>query len=155
MVITVCHKISIKVNSEITASEEIFFWFKQLNSPSITDKVMWWHCETLLHEGFANIVEHAHKDLPPQTPIALEAKRCEKYIEICIWFYGPIFNLEKKLKEIPPLEDNESEGGRGLRIMDELADWLSYDRVGDNLNCLRMKKYFPKKETGDRRQNET
>ncbi len=137
-----CHKISIKVNSEMTASEEIFLWFKQLNSPPIPDPVMWWQCETLLHEGFANIVEHAHKDLPSQTQIALEAERCKQYIEIRIWFYGPRFNLEQKLKEIPPLEDNESEGGRGLRIMDELADYLRYEHMGNNLNCLRMKKYF-------------
>mgnify|MGYP001506532647 CR=1 FL=1 len=137
-----CHKISIKVNSEITASEQVMSWFEQLNHPPIPDEVIWWECQTILHEGFANMVEHAHKNLPPETPIRIEAERCDRYIEFRIWSCGQIFDLERKLREIPELEDNDSEGGRGLKIMEKMADYLSYERTADNCNCLRMKKYY-------------
>ncbi len=137
-----CHKINIQVNSEITASEQILLWFEQLNCPPIPDRITWWQCQTLLQEGFANVVEHAHKDLSSQTPITIEAKRSKQYIEICIWSYGSIFDLEHKLQEIPELEDNDTEGGRGLKIMEKIADWLSYERIADNLNCLKIKKYY-------------
>lgn len=132
-------KISIKVNSEITAPDKILLWFEQLNSPHICDRD-WWQCQTLLQEGFANIVEHAHKDLPAETPITIEAERNSQYIEIRILSHGPTFDLEHKLREIPKLEDNDSEGGRGLRIMEIFADSLSYERTIDNHNCLRMQK---------------
>lgn len=137
-----CHKISIEVNSEIAAPEKIFSWFEQLNKPPIPNIAIWWQCQTLLQEGFTNIVEHAYKNLPSKTPIVLEAERSKKYIEICIWSHGPIFDLKQKLREIAELEDNYSERGRGLKIMDQLADKLSYERTADNLNCLRMKKYL-------------
>lgn len=137
-----CHKISIEVNSEFTASEQVMSWFEQLNNPPLPDVVIWWQCQTLLHEGFANMVEHAHKNLPPETIITIEAERSDQYIEIRIWSSGLIFDLEQKLQEIPALEDNDSEGGRGLKIMEKIADYLSYDRTADNRNCLLMKKYY-------------
>ena len=137
-----CHKISIKVNSEFNTLDEILLWFEQLNHPPISEPVIWWQCQTLLQEGFANVVEHAHKDLPPQTHILVEAERGNKYIEIVILSFGSSFNLEQKLKEIPELEENETDGGRGLKIMEEYADELSYECGQDNQTCLRIKKYY-------------
>lgn len=96
----------------------------------------------LLQEGFANIVEHAHKNLPPSTPIALEAVRSNQTIEIRIWSYGGAFDLDQKLRETPELEDNDNERGRGLKIMSEIADGLSYEPTADNRNCLWMKKCY-------------
>ncbi|HCF26171.1 MAG TPA: ATP-binding protein [Cyanobacteria bacterium UBA11049] len=136
------HKISIKVNSEFNTLDEILLWFEQLNHPPISEQVIWWQCQTLLQEGFANVVEHAHKNLPPQTHIFVEAERCNQYIEILIWSVASNFNLEQKLREIPELEDNESDGGRGLKIMEEYADELSYECKQDNRACLRMRKYY-------------
>jgi serine/threonine-protein kinase RsbW len=53
----VCDKISIKVNSEFNTLDEILLWFEQLNHPPISEPVIWWQCQTLLQEGFANVVQ--------------------------------------------------------------------------------------------------
>lgn len=136
------HEIHLQVNTDLTASEQILSWFEQLNNPPLPDIRIWWQCQTLLQEGFANIVEHAHKNLPPETPIDLEAVRSNQSIEIRIWSHGAPFDLEQKLRETAELEDNESERGRGLKIMSEIADGLSYERMADNRHCLWIKKYY-------------
>lgn len=135
------HKINIRVNTELTASDQVILWFEQLNQPPLPD-VIWWQCQTLLQEGFTNIVEHAHKNLLPETPIIIEAVRSEQSIEISILSYGPSFDLQKKLQVLPQFEDNENERGRGLKIMSMLADELSYKSIKDNRNCLIIKKYY-------------
>lgn len=117
-------------------------WFEQINFPPLPDIKIWWQCQTLLQEGFANIVEHAHKNLPPETPIVLEAIRSERAIEIRIWSYGTAFDLQQKLREIPEFENNDSERGRGLKIMSILADSLSYESTTENRYCLWMKKSY-------------
>lgn len=135
-------EIHLQVNTDLTASEQVLLWFEQLNNPPLPDRIIWWQCQTLLQEGFANIVEHAHNNLPPETPITLEAVRSNQYIEIRIWSYGAPFDLEQKLRETAELEDSELERGRGLKIMSEIADGLSYERIADNRQCLCIKKYY-------------
>nr|WP_202895650.1 anti-sigma regulatory factor [Iningainema tapete] len=117
-------------------------WFEQINQPPLTNKKIWWHCQTLIIEGFTNIVEHAHKNLPIETPVEIEAVRLNDHIEIRIWSYGEPFNLEQKLQETTELEENDLDRGRGLKIMSVLADKLSYERTTDNRYCLFMSKYF-------------
>lgn len=135
-------EIHLQVNTELGASDQVLLWFEQLNHPPLPDMMTWWQCQTLLQEGFANIVEHAHRNLPTETPIALEAVRSNQSIEIRIWSHGAPFDLEQKLQEIPELEDNDNERGRGLKIMSAIADGLSYEYTPDSRNCLRMKKRF-------------
>lgn len=135
-------EIHLQVNTDIAASEQVLSWFEQLNNPPLPDRIIWWQCQTLLQEGFANIAEHAHNNWPPETPITLEAVRSNQYIEIRIWSYGTPFDLEQKLRETAELEDNELERGRGLKIMSEIADELSYERIADNRQCLCIKKYY-------------
>ena len=55
-------------------------WFEQMNQPPIPDKKIWWQCQTLMMEGFTNIVEHAHRNLPIETSIEIEAVRLDEYI---------------------------------------------------------------------------
>lgn len=136
------HEIHLQVNTELAASEQVLTWFEQLNQPPLPDLRIWWQCQTLLQEGFTNIVEHAHKNLPKETPIVLEAMRSDKSIEIRIWAYGAPFDLEQKLRETAELEENDNERGRGLKIISEIADGLSYQRTADNRNCLWMKKCY-------------
>lgn len=137
----VIHKINIQINTDLTASDQVLLWFEQLNQPPLPD-LIWWQCQTLLQEGFTNIVEHAHKDLPPETPIIIEAIRSAQAVEISIWSYGPPFDLQKQIRETTEFEDNENERGRGLKIMSLLADELSYEPARDNRNCLLIKKYY-------------
>jgi serine/threonine-protein kinase RsbW len=138
----VIHKIHLQVNTDLAATSQVMSWFEQINSPPLSDLKTWWQCQTLLQEGFANIVEHAHKNLPPETPIVLEAIRSEQAIEIRIWSYGTAFDLQQKLREIPEFENNDGDRGRGLKIMSKLADGLSYESTADNRYCLWMKKYY-------------
>lgn len=136
------HKINLKINTDITAAEQVLAWFEQLNHPPLSDLKIWWQCQTLLYEGFTNIVEHAHKNMPSETPIALEAVRCDKAIEIRIWSHGLPFDLQKKIQETAQFEDNDDERGRGLKIMSLIADELSYEPTADNRYCLWIKKYY-------------
>ncbi|MBD2681377.1 MULTISPECIES: anti-sigma regulatory factor [Nostoc] len=135
-------KIYLKVNTDLTASPEVLSWFEQMNQPSLPDKQIWWQCQTLLIEGFTNIVEHAHKNLPVETPIEMEAVRLNEYIEIRIWSQGECFDLEEQLRQTSEFEDNGQERGRGLKIMSAIADKLSYERTIDNRYCLFISKYY-------------
>ncbi|MBD2507434.1 anti-sigma regulatory factor [Nostoc muscorum FACHB-395] len=134
--------IYLKVNTDLTASSQVLFWFDQMNQPPILNKEVWWQCQTLLMEGFTNIVEHAHKNLPIETPIEIEAVRVNKYIEIRIWSQGEPFDLEQQLRQISEFDENEQERGRGLKIMSAIADKLSYEPTGDNRYCLFISKYY-------------
>ncbi|MBW4688724.1 MAG: anti-sigma regulatory factor [Komarekiella atlantica HA4396-MV6] len=134
--------IHLKVNTDLTASSQVLSWFEQINQPPIPDKKIWWQCQTLLIEGFANIVEHAHKNLPIETPIEIEVLRLDKQIEIRIWSQGKPFNLEQELRETSELEENDQERGRGLKIMAAIADNLSYEPTADNRYCLFISKYY-------------
>ncbi len=132
-------KIHLKVNTDINATTEILSWFEQINQPPLPDQKIWWKCQTLLMEGFANVVEHAHKDLPVETPIELEVVRLIEYIEIRILCSGLAFDLEKQLQTTPELIDNFLERGRGLRIMSSIAEELSYLPTDDHRYCLFCK----------------
>ncbi|MEH2042853.1 ATP-binding protein [Nostoc sp.] len=138
------NKISLKVNTDLTASPQVLSWFEQINQPAIPDKKIWWQCQTLMIEGFTNIVEHAHKNLPIETPIEMEAVRLDEYIEIRIWSQGEPFDLEQQLRQTSEFEDNDQERGRGLKIMSAIADKLSYEPTVDNRYCLFISKYYKK-----------
>lgn len=133
-------KINLQVKTELTAASQVIAWFEQLNQPPLDDLRTWWQCQTLLQEGFTNIVEHAHKDLPLETPITLEAVRSNQFIEIRIWSYGAAFDLKKQLEETADFEDLIDERGRGLKIMSMLADEMSYEQTSDRRYCLYIKK---------------
>ena len=132
--------IHLQVNTDLTASPQVLSWFEQINQSPLLEPEIWWKCQTLLIEGFTNIVEHAHKNLPPETLIDIEAVRSSKQIEIRIWSQGQFFDLENKLQQISEFEDNEEERGRGLKIMSVIADKLSYERTTDNRYCLFISK---------------
>ncbi|MEH2061268.1 MAG: anti-sigma regulatory factor [Nostoc sp.] len=135
-------KIHLKVNTDLTASPQVLSWFEQMNQPPIPDKEIWWQCQTLLMEGFTNIVEHAHRNLPIETPIEIEAVRFEEYIEIRICCQGEPFDLEQKLRQTTEFEENDQGRGRGLKIMSTIADKLSYEPIADNRYCLFFIKYY-------------
>jgi serine/threonine-protein kinase RsbW len=136
------YKIFLKVDTNLTASSAILSWFEQINQPPILERKILWQCQTLLIEGFTNVVEHAHKNLPVETPIEIEVVRSENFIEIRIWAYGRPFDLKQKLQEIGHLEANEEERGRGLKIMATLADELRYEPTADRRYCLFIRKFY-------------
>ncbi|MBD2299228.1 anti-sigma regulatory factor [Nostoc sp. FACHB-87] len=136
------NKICLKVNTDLNASSEILSWFEQINQTSNIDQEIWWQCQTLLIEGFANIVEHAHKNLPQETPIEIEVWLSNKQIDIRILSQGEAFDLEKQLQQVPEFENNHRERGRGLKIMSAIADKLTYEPTADNRYCLLISKFY-------------
>lgn len=136
------NKISLKVNTDINAYSEVLAWFEQMNQPPIKNQEIWWQCQTLLIEGFTNIVEHAHKNLPLETPIELEAVRLNEQIEIRIFAQGEPFDLEQQLAATLELENNYDSRGRGLKIMSTIADQFSYEPTKDKRYCLFMCKNY-------------
>jgi serine/threonine-protein kinase RsbW len=136
------NKIYLQINTDINATNEILSWFEQINQPPLTNLQTWWELQTLLIEGFINIVEHAHRNLPKETPIELEVIRFKENIEIRMWSSGKHFDLLKQLQETSELEDNQQERGRGLKIMSAIADKLSYEPTEDNRYCLFISKSY-------------
>jgi serine/threonine-protein kinase RsbW len=136
------HKINLQVESDLAAADRVLSWFQQLNQPSLPDQKTWFQCLTLLQEGFINIAEHSHKDLPTETPIDIEAVRLDDRIEIRIWSLGPPFNLKQQLSEIPELEDNYDERHRGLKIIEAWADEFTYEKTDDSRHCLFIMKRY-------------
>ncbi len=130
-----------QVPTDLKALDQVLAWFDQLYQPSIPKKV-WLQCQLALAEGFTNAVRHAHKDLSPNVPIDIEVTLFSQGLEIRIWDQGPPFNLEQRLQKLEPVVNKESGGGRGLAIMQKIADHLSYTRTDDNRNCMLIEKRY-------------
>ncbi|NJM76492.1 MAG: ATP-binding protein [Acaryochloridaceae cyanobacterium RU_4_10] len=54
-----------------------------------------------------------------------------------IWDYGPSFSLKERLEGMISIPD-ESESGRGLMLLKEIASEVKYERVNENRNCLLL-----------------
>jgi cellulose synthase (UDP-forming) len=133
----------LQANANLETLPQVLSWFEQLRQPSIPSNT-WLECQTALAEGFDNAVRHAHKGLPPHTPIDIEVLIFTQSIEMRIWDYGSDFDLEGHLQQMPDEVDEMAESGRGIGLMQQLADHLGYTRTPDNRNCLLMlKSYSP------------
>jgi anti-sigma regulatory factor (Ser/Thr protein kinase) len=138
----VTKEIQLQVKTDLNDLIEVLTWFNQLHQDSIP-KVDWLMCQTALAEAFTNAVRHAHKDRPPETPINLEAVLSSNSIEIRIWDYGSPFDLEYEVSILPDEVDQTAIGGRGLYLLKQIADKLSYTRYLDRNCLLLVKKYTP------------
>lgn len=132
---------SLQVPSDLQVLTQVMFWFEHLERPAISPQI-WVQCQTMLAEGLTNAIRHAHQDRDNHLPIDLEVAISYQRITIRIWDYGPAFDLEEKLKELPKIVDQGQCGGRGLWIMQQLADHLEYRRINDQRNCLVMVKHL-------------
>ncbi|MGL5062381.1 MAG: ATP-binding protein [Microcoleus sp.] len=135
-------KARLQVNST-TPLDRVLSWFENLY-PSQIPKSVWIRCQLALAEGFTNAVRYAHKDKAPDLPINIEVEVLSESLEIKIWDWGEPFDLERKLAEISQQVDLEAAGGRGLKLMRDLSDSISYSRTAGNQNCLSLvKNYAP------------
>jgi serine/threonine-protein kinase RsbW len=136
-------KQSCQFASDLNLLMDVLSWFEGLNQPFIPTKV-WLQCQLAIAEGFTNAVRHAHQNLPIDTPIDLEVTiNTESHsLTICIWDCGQPFDLGAKVQELPHLFNDQSEGGRGIAIMNEIADDISYIRTDDQRNCLILVKSY-------------
>lgn len=132
----------LKVSTTLNALSEILLWFEGLHQPPIATKI-WLRCQLALAEAFTNAVRHAHKNQPSEVSIDIKVTILDDSLEIRIWDYGEPFDLEKKLNEMPSNEENDTGGGRGLKLMKSLVDRLSYTRQEDGRNCLLLVNHYP------------
>lgn len=130
----------LKVATDLEVLQEVFAWFDQVTSHRFPLKFCQ-SCKLALVEGFANTVNHAHRNLPKTTVIELELKIFVDRLEMRIWDQGEPFDLPAKLDELHQKGyDFSRETGRGLLFMEQLTDKLSYEHLSDQRNCLFMVK---------------
>jgi serine/threonine-protein kinase RsbW len=130
---------SYKTKTDPKALKAVLAWFDTFHDLPIPQED-WLQCQLALIEGFTNVVRHAHKGLPEETPITIEVSVTSDRLDMKIWDRGPGFDfgamLDQKLRTTTP----ESEGGRGLRILDRVADTVEYSRSANQCNCLHIQK---------------
>lgn len=138
----------LQVPSSLDGLAKVLSWFDQLYQ-SFIPKAIWIRCQLALAEGFTNAVRHAHLGLSSDVQVDLEVTILEQQIQIRIWDQGAPFDLMQKIKEMP--NDIEHQiggerslkgGGRGLKLMNDIADELNYERLEDGRNCLIIVKNF-------------
>ncbi|NJO42290.1 MAG: ATP-binding protein [Cyanobacteria bacterium CRU_2_1] len=133
------YRAHLQLNTDLNLLAQVLAWFEQFNQPPVPYSV-WLECQLALAEGFTNAVRHAHEDQPTDAPIEIEVTVQRQAIEIRIWDVGAEFDLEQRLSNTPPIED-EAVHGRGLDIIKKIATTLSYSHIGQR-NCLLIIKNY-------------
>jgi serine/threonine-protein kinase RsbW len=133
----------IRVNTDLAALAQVLAWFEQFNHAMVPHSI-WLQCQLALAEGFTNAVRHAHRYKPTETPIEIEVMLLDNALELRIWDYGSIYNLNQQIENMSPEMDKDAEGGRGLKLMKRMADVLTYTRIDNQRNCLLIVKHYSK-----------
>jgi serine/threonine-protein kinase RsbW len=133
------HTQHIHVNTKLSELVKILEWFQSLEQASVTDED-WMQCQIALAEGFTNAVRHAHKELPSETPIEIDIDFYLDHIEMRIWDHGPPFSLMELLQAEQTLSDEEAESGRGIALLQKIANEIEYAPADGERNCLLLVK---------------
>ncbi|MGB3200920.1 MAG: glycosyltransferase [Nodosilinea sp.] len=132
-----------QVSSRPEVLPDILAWFDRVRPAGMPDAV-WLSCQTALGEGIDNALCHAHQNLPADTPITLEAAVFNHAVVLRIWDQGPPFDLEGYRLAHPGRVDDWAERGRGLMLLEQTVDELTYVRGAGDRNCLVLiKRYAP------------
>jgi serine/threonine-protein kinase RsbW len=102
----------------------------------VTDAEAVYNFDLVLSEACANVVRHAYLGRGPGELEILLRVEPGSHLELEVADWGMGF------RELPPTVQNaapESEGGRGLFIMSELADVFEVRRQPDGKNLVYMK----------------
>lgn len=140
---------SLMVNTDLKRLTEVVAWFEQFNCLPLT-RQLWLEAQLALVEGFTNAVRHAHQNLPATTPIKLDAHITPEFFQLRIWDHGAAFDFEKNLTAIrqithhPDFEPLSREAHWGsillLKLTTEQGWLISYDRMDNDRNCLKIEK---------------
>ncbi len=139
--LTILTQSTYKTQTDPQALQGVLSWFDSFHELPIPQED-WLKCQLALIEGFTNAVRHAHKGLPPETPIAITVTITNNYLDMKIWDHGPGFDFQAMLDHKLQTTNADSEGGRGLRIMYRVADIVKYERMSDQRHCLHIRKSF-------------
>ncbi len=132
-------QISFEVKSDLFFLEQVLAEFGKIYEPWVSKKD-WLQCQLALAEGFTNAVRHAHKNLPTEETIVIEISLTKEEITMKIWDWGEPFDLESKLDSLKEKKDHLAGGGRGIEILQKIADHLDYFRTDEKRNCLLIVK---------------
>jgi len=128
------------VSTNLNELSKVLTWFEKLPHSSVPS-ADWLRCKTALAEIFTNAVRHAHRDLPTETPISLEATLSKNMIEIKVFDYGSGFDLSEKLSTLDDVDINAL-GGRGLDLISQMVDVFTYNKTLDGRNCMLISKSY-------------
>ena len=131
----------LSVKTDLNNLKQVLDWFHQIH-PNQASERDWLECQIALAEGFTNAVRHAHQALPSETAIQLELGIELDHIEIRIWDHGPLFDLCQYLQTHPHFPEQDADNGRGLLLINRIADNLQYRRIDNSHNCLSIVKYL-------------
>lgn len=130
----------LQVSSDLKNLSHVLDWLNQIDHVCLPE-LDWLRCQIALAEGFTNAARHAHRALPIETPIDIEVNIHPDCVELYVWDHGPSFDIQQKLSALPQQADQESDRGRGLLIIKQVADQLHYRQVEEAKNYLLMVKY--------------
>jgi serine/threonine-protein kinase RsbW len=140
----------IQVKTDLDEVDRVMQWFELFNQPPLPCD-LWMQGKLALMEGLTNVIRHAHKPLPPSTPIDLAVKLFSNQLQISIWDEGSPFDFEALLESVDrqfshPLEREAHWGGVLMRRLREKHHWTIHYRCPDNpathRNCLCIQKVF-------------
>ena len=132
--------IFLQVTTSLSDLVPVLNWFEQLPHTSVPN-ADWLRCKTALAEVFTNSVRHAHRDMPSETPISLEASLTDSSIDIKVFDFGAGFDLSEKLSKLDEV-DITALGGRGLDLISQMMDVFTYDKTSDGRNCMKIVRYY-------------
>ncbi|MFM7423984.1 MAG: ATP-binding protein [Elainella sp.] len=120
---------------------DLLTWFEKCR-PAQVCSLTWLECQTALVEAYANVLEHAHRGMPAETPILIKLAIYRQAIQIQVWDHGPALDLLGQLQCLPDQVAVTAERGRGLLLLRRTMDDLTYFRSPDDCNCLMMTRLF-------------
>lgn len=135
----VLKRTQIRVDSDLQALDRVLLQFNQIHQSWIPKKD-WLQCQLALAEGYTNAVRHAHREV--KCPIDIELSLRQHSLEIRIWDCGPPFDLDRYINTLDRRPKERLGGGRGIEILQKIANRLSYTRTDDDRNCLLIVKQF-------------
>lgn len=137
----VTQKTSIRLETDLEELHKALSWFNQLNQPPLPSQT-WIQCKIALAEWFTNVVRYAHQGKSREVPIDIEVSISQKSLEMRIWDFGPPFDLDLVLRNLPQEMELGAERGRGLPLLKMIADSLIYTKTEDQRNCLLIVKDY-------------
>ncbi|PSN19399.1 anti-sigma regulatory factor [filamentous cyanobacterium CCP5] len=123
------------------ALKQVLAWFEDFQATCLPHDI-WLQCQLALVEGVTNAIRHAHEGLPSETPVEIEVTLEADRIDMRIWDRGPGFDMLGALHHKMATTNQDSEGGRGLQIIYQVADDISYETLPDQRNCLHISKRY-------------
>lgn len=127
----------LQVETDLNALSEVLDWFEEFNDGLLQNQLAA-QCRLVLAESFTSVVQHAHKNFPPTTPIDIELKLFAQYLEIRILEQGISFRSLAPL--LVHLIETEAENRGDKPVTTVIIDELCYRKMSNKRNVLVMRK---------------